>query len=97
VAALPGVSFQAGDAFQFTPERAGAVDWLFSDVICYPEKLLEFVRLWAASGKVRRMLCTIKFQGAADPAVIAEFQKLGRVLHLHHNKHELTWVRGGDF
>jgi 23S rRNA (cytidine2498-2'-O)-methyltransferase len=85
------VEFKAGDAFQLTPEKTGEVDWLFSDVICYPEKLLEFVQLWIASGKAGRMLCTIKMQGGPDPAVIARFQELGRVMHLHHNKHELTW------
>lgn len=92
VAAMPGVEFSGGDAFQATPEKIGAVDWLCSDLICYPEKLLEFVNLWIASGKARNYLCTIKMQGAPDPAVIAEFEKLGRVLHLQHNKHELTWI-----
>lgn len=94
VAAMPGVEFIGGDAFQATPGKIGQVDWLCSDLICYPEKLLEFVNLWIASGKARHMLCTIKMQGAPDPAVIAEFEKLGRVLHLQHNKHELTWIYG---
>lgn len=93
VAAMPGVEFRAGDAFAMTPDKLGAVDWLLSDVICYPEKLAEFIALWAMSGLAKRMVITIKFQGEADPAVIARFQKLGRVLHLHHNKHELTFLR----
>jgi 23S rRNA (cytidine2498-2'-O)-methyltransferase len=76
-----------------TPERVGAVDWLLSDVICYPDKLFEFIGRWAESGLAKRMVITIKFQGEADPAIIEKFQTLGRVLHLAHNKHELTFLR----
>jgi 23S rRNA (cytidine2498-2'-O)-methyltransferase len=92
VAAMPGVEFFGGDAFTATPGKIGEVDWLCSDLICYPEKLLEFVLPWIESGKAKNMICTIKMQGAPDPAVIAEFEKLGRVLHLQHNKHEITWI-----
>ena len=93
VSAMPNVEFRSGDAFQMTPAALGEVDWLLSDVICYPEKLYAFIEEWAASGKAKRMVITIKFQGEADPAVIARFQTLGRVLHLAHNKHELTFLR----
>lgn len=93
VLAMPGVEYRAGDAFQVLPETTGEVDWLFSDVICYPEKLLELVQAWAVSGKAGHMVCTIKFQGPPDPAVIEKFKAYGRVLHLHYNKHELTFLR----
>lgn len=93
VAAMPGVEYRAGDAFQVLPENTAEVDWLFSDVICYPEKLFDLVEAWVTSGKAGNMVCTIKFQGEPEPAVIEKFQKLGRVLHLHHNKHELTFLR----
>lgn len=88
---MPGVTFKKGDAFQLRPEDTGPVDWLCSDVICYPEKLLELVERWLPHA--RRMVCTLKFQGAADPGVVAAFQRHGRVIHLHHNKHELTFFR----
>lgn len=100
VAAMPGVTFRKGDAFQVLPghlhaaHRGGEkVDWLFSDVICAPEKLLELVRAWVESGQALRFVCTLKFQGEADPRVVEEFAKLGRVVHLFHNKHELTFIR----
>lgn len=93
VAAMPGVEFRKGDAFAVTPASAGEVHWLCSDVICAPEKLLELVKLWVESGKAKRFVCTLKFQGEADPAVVEEFAKLGRVVHLFHNKHELTFIR----
>jgi 23S rRNA (cytidine2498-2'-O)-methyltransferase len=93
VAAMPGVHWVRGDAFSQTPERLGEIDWLFSDVICFPEKLYEFVSLWNSSGNCRNFVCTIKFQGEADPRWIERFRGLGgQVLHLFHNKHELTWL-----
>jgi 23S rRNA (cytidine2498-2'-O)-methyltransferase len=93
IATMPGVSFRKGDAFQAKPSSLGKVDWLCSDVICVPEKLLELVEEWVAAEAALHYVCTLKFQGAADPAVVAGFERLGRVLHLAHNKHELTFVR----
>jgi len=93
IAAMPLVQFRTGDAFQVKPQKIDAIDWLCSDVICAPEKLLDLVRLWLDSGKVSRFVCTLKFQGEADPVVVEEFAKLGRVVHLHHNKHELTFLK----
>ncbi len=94
IAAMLGVDFRKADAFKFTPSAVdGHVDWLCCDVISAPERLLELVRTWVAAGAAKRFVCTLKFQGEADPAVVAEFQELGRVLHLYHNKHELTFLR----
>lgn len=92
VAAMPGVEFRSGNAFAVTPELVGKVDWLCSDLICYPEKLREFLDLW--QGQAAHFICTIKFQGASDLDAAARFLELGgRVLHLHHNKHEVTWMK----
>jgi 23S rRNA (cytidine2498-2'-O)-methyltransferase len=95
ITALPRVDFRQQSAFALQPADTGPVDWLCSDVICYPERLLRLVRGWLDSGAVRNFVCTIKFQGATDHAVAREFAAIpgSRVLHLHHNKHELTWVR----
>lgn len=94
VAKMSGVEFRKGNAFTLKPTEIGAVDWFFSDVICYPEKLFELVETWLASGLCKRFVCTIKFQGEVDPAVIVKFRTIpgSRVLHLFHNKHELTWI-----
>jgi 23S rRNA (cytidine2498-2'-O)-methyltransferase len=91
VAGMAGVSFREGNAFTLPPEP---VDWLFSDVIAYPERMLELVTGWIAAGAPKRIVCTIKFQGATDHAAAAAFAAIpgGRVLHLFHNKHELTFV-----
>jgi 23S rRNA (cytidine2498-2'-O)-methyltransferase len=93
IEAMPGVNFKKGDAFQVLPSNTPPADWLCSDVICAPEKLLELVKVWIEADAAKRFVCTLKFQGEADPAVVEAFRQLGRVLHLHHNKHELTFLK----
>lgn len=95
VAAMAGVEWRQGSAFGVAVEP---VDWLFSDVIAYPAPLLEMVQRWAApngkaGGGAARIVCTVKFQGATDHAAAAGFLAIpgGRLMHLFHNKHELTF------
>lgn len=94
VAAIPGVSWRGESAFALEPESIGPVDWLFSDIICYPSRLLRLVERWRASGLVENFVCTLKFQGETDHESAAAFAALpgAQVLHLHHNKHELTFM-----
>jgi 23S rRNA (cytidine2498-2'-O)-methyltransferase len=94
IAALPRVDFRKQSAFALTPADLGPIDWLCSDVICYPERLLRLVRTWIDSGLCSNFICTIKFQGATDHAIAREFAAIpgSQVVHLHHNKHELTWM-----
>ena len=96
IAQMPGVEFRKGDAFALKPEDVGAVDWLFSDVICYPGALLEWVERWLASGLAHNFICTIKMQGEGpDRATTERFAAIpgSRVLHLWHNRHELCWIK----
>jgi len=96
--AMPNVRGVIGDAFQTKPEKIGAIDWLFSDVICYPERMLAHIQEWRASGLCKNYVCTIKFQGDAHYGVIAELLRIegSQLMHLHCNKHELTWVLLAD-
>lgn len=91
VAAMPGVSWQAGSAFAIAPRP---VDWLVSDVIAYPAPLLSMVQAWTAPGAARRIVCTIKLQGSTDHAAVEAFSAIsgGQAVHLFHNKHELTFL-----
>jgi 23S rRNA (cytidine2498-2'-O)-methyltransferase len=91
VAALPGVTFREGSAFAVAPEP---VDWLVCDVIAYPDRLLALVHRWLAAGAAGTIVCTLKFQGETDHAAAAAFAAIpgGRLLHLFHNKHELTFL-----
>ena len=89
---MAGVEWRGESAFALKPASVGPVDWLFSDIACYPARLLRLVETWRASGLVKNFVCTIKFQRATDHDSAAAFVAIpeARVLHLHHNKHELT-------
>lgn len=93
----PLVKFMAHDAFTLTPEELGKFDWVFSDVICYPERLLGWIKRWLESGNTKNMICTIKMQGEIDWSLVGEFEKIpnSRILHLNYNKHELTFIHCG--
>lgn len=94
IAALPRVQHRQESAFGLRPQDIGPVDWLTSDVICYPERLLRLVETWLTSGLVANFVCTLKFQGPTDHAAIAALAAIpgGQVVHLFHNKHEVTWM-----
>lgn len=98
VMAMPGVRFIKHDAFTLKPEEIGPIQWLFCDVICYPPRLYEWIEQWRASGLCGKFICTIKMQGTPDMEIPRRFAAIpsSRVVHLHHNKHELTWIHG-DF
>ena len=91
VAAMPGVTQRLDSAFALPPEP---VDWLFSDVIAYPDRLLALVRRWIDAKAARHIICTIKFQGATDHDAADAFAAIpgATVTHLFHNKHELTFL-----
>jgi 23S rRNA (cytidine2498-2'-O)-methyltransferase len=98
LAGLAGIAYRRESAFALDPRTIGPVDWLFSDVVCYPKRLLTLVQKWLAAGGVRHFVCTVKFQGATDFDALRAFAAIpgSRLVHLHHNKHELTWVRLND-
>jgi 23S rRNA (cytidine2498-2'-O)-methyltransferase len=89
VADMPGVGCLQESAFGLAPRE---VDWLVCDVVAYPARLLTLVQRWM--GAARRIVCTVKFQGETDFDAQDGFAAIpgGRLLHLFHNKHELTWL-----
>jgi 23S rRNA (cytidine2498-2'-O)-methyltransferase len=97
IAALPGIEYWPESAFALDPARLGKIDWLFSDLVCYPARLLSLIERWRAAGTCRRFVCTLKFQGATDHATARRFAALpgSELRHLYHNKHELTWINLG--
>ena len=94
VAAMPGVTERLESAFGIDPVEEAPADWVFSDIIAYPARLLTLVQAWIASRRTKRIVCTLKFQGATDHDSAEAFAAIpgGRVVHLFHNKHELTFL-----
>lgn len=93
VAVLSNVTFLGQSAFGLDPRTYGSVEWLCSDIIGYPDKILRMVENWYDHAET--IICTIKFQGDTDHEATRKFQALpgGRVVHLSHNKHELTFIK----
>ncbi len=94
----PHINFIKHDAFTVKPEDIGPIDWFFSDVICYPEKLYQWIEKWLASGLCKNFVCTIKMQGEPDFETTNRFADIpgSSVTHLCYNKHELTWIKIDD-
>lgn len=94
--ANPLVTFKQESAFALIPENFDDnLTWFFSDIICYPSKLLELVNKWIAAKPHLNFICTIKFQGETDFDALKKFREIpgSRTVHLFHNKHELTWIK----
>jgi 23S rRNA (cytidine2498-2'-O)-methyltransferase len=97
------LSYLKHDAFTLNPGDLGPMDWVFCDVICYPARLYEWIEKWLDSGLCGNFICTIKMQGRYGsgeddweiPRRLAAIPG-SRVVHLYHNKHELTWMKLGE-
>lgn len=89
----PRLTFRVHDAFTLAPSEVGECDFLFSDVACYPARLLSWIERWISSSLALNMICTIKLQGKTDWRLLENFAALPHsfVHHLCYNKHELTF------
>ena len=98
VDAMPNVTWRNESAFALEPAEIGPVDWLCSDVIAYPKRILSLVERWNRPDGAHNMVLTIKLQGETDHDAIGAFAAIAgaQVFHLHHNRHELTFVLIGD-
>ena len=94
---LGRIEFKQESAFGLDPKDFGEIDWFCSDIICYPERLLNLVKRFLESGKVKNFVCTIKYQSEVDWENTLKFLEIpnSRIVHLHHNKHEVTWFLKG--
>lgn len=94
---LGKIEFKGESAFGLDPKDFDEIEWFCSDIICYPERLLNLVKRFMDSGKVRNFVCTIKYQKETDWENTLKFLEIpgSRIVHLHHNKHEVTWFLKG--
>jgi 23S rRNA (cytidine2498-2'-O)-methyltransferase len=88
------IRHKTGDAFKLKPEDYPNCTWLFSDLICTPEKMYETVCFWLEQGQIKNFVCTIKFKGNCDFEILKKFQAFpnSKIIHLYQNKNEVTWI-----
>ncbi len=88
------VKFVQESIFALDPKAWSHIDWLFCDVICYPEKIVQLIQKWLQAGHKGNFVFTIKFQGKTDFSAIDSLLAIqeSKLIHLYHNKHELTWL-----
>lgn len=91
----PNIIYKPYDAFQLNPSDYNDCTWLFSDIICTPERLLSLVENWHENSNVKNYVCTIKFKGECDFDIISQFKKIknSKIIHLYQNKNEVTWIK----
>jgi 23S rRNA (cytidine2498-2'-O)-methyltransferase len=94
---LGRIDFKQESAFGLDPKDFEPIEWFCSDIICYPERLLNLVKRFRDSGKVKNFVCTIKYQAEVDWENTLKFLEIpnSQIVHLHHNKHEVTWFLKG--
>jgi 23S rRNA (cytidine2498-2'-O)-methyltransferase len=97
----PLIDHRHADAFGFSPGREATYDWLFSDLLEDPHKVLEsIVRPWLSGGWCRRFVVNLKF-GRVDPIALlgdlrsanSPFMAFGsnvQITHLYHDREEFT-------
>lgn len=98
----PRIDFVSGDAFSFVPtpelsSRPGNV-WMVSDVIAFPDRILELLERWCGQKWAQHMIVTMKFHGT-QPDFPALQQAIDlarhhgyhiRAKHFFNNKNEVT-------
>ena len=91
--ALANVHHQQGDAFSSTLHQE-EWDWICSDLICYPKRLIELIEASLDKNPDQKMIITIKFQGATDFAAVDRLQQIPHswLIHLFHNKNEVCFI-----
>jgi 23S rRNA (cytidine2498-2'-O)-methyltransferase len=97
----PLIDHRRDDAFGFSPGRAATYDWLFSDMLEDPHKVLRLiVAPWLTGGWCRRFVINLKF-GRVDPiSLLADLRAPHspfvthagsvRIVHLYHDREEFT-------
>lgn len=91
--AFKNIQWIKKDAFSIDPKSIQEVDWVFSDIISEPERILELAQNWIQNSKARHLVFTVKFKGETKHDVLKQLVEISgaHARHLFHNKHEVTW------
>ena len=89
------VKFMKADAFKYQPNQK--IDWVVSDIISTPDRVLELIEHWVIGENCQHFVFTVKFQGQRDYGVLKKFKDIGRkapyhviLKQLNANKNEVT-------
>lgn len=95
IASVSNVVYRSGDAFLVNPADYNDCDWMFSDIICTPQRLLSLIEKWLTYSTVTQYMCTLKFKGECDFDIIQKFLQIpnSQIIHLYQNKNEVTWIK----
>jgi 23S rRNA (cytidine2498-2'-O)-methyltransferase len=97
----PLIDHRRADAFGFRPGNGETFDWLFSDMLEDPHKVLRSIAgPWLEHGWCRRFVINLKF-GRVDPIALLQDLRAPdspftthaanpRILHLYHDREEFT-------
>lgn len=98
ISGSPSIVAYEEDAFKLNPKNFKDATWLFSDIICTPERLYQLVTTWMGQSSIENYVCTIKFKGPCDFEILKKFEEIAKskIIHLYQNKNEVTWIRQGS-
>jgi hypothetical protein len=108
------IEFIQGDAFKYIPPwviEYSDIDsnklntpipntWMVSDIIAYPNKIIELIDTWTTNNWVSHLIVTIKFQSNDIPWNDIEYAKQIAIqneyschtVHFFNNKNEITFI-----
>jgi 23S rRNA (cytidine2498-2'-O)-methyltransferase len=95
---IESIVFHKEDAFKLNTANYSDCTWLFSDIICTPDKLLHLIKDWMTHSQIQNFVCTIKFKGSCDFEILKQFKEIknAKLIRLYQNKNEVTFIRQGS-
>jgi 23S rRNA (cytidine2498-2'-O)-methyltransferase len=89
------VQYIKADAFKY--KATEDVDWVVSDIISEPKRILELIDYWILEKNCKHFIFTIKFKGQKDYGILKKFKNVANlcefkiiIKQLNANKNEVT-------
>ena len=95
IAAIKNIHYMTGDAFKVNGKDFKDCRWIFSDIICTPDRSFELIDHWLGQSVIQNFVCTLKFKGDCDFEIMKKCLSVpgSKIIHLYQNKNEVTWLR----